>query len=437
MKTNTNTNHDPQTTSQEPLFTSHGLRPGIALIWTAITLLMLILFVGLALDWAKGYLAAHQLQNAADAAALAGAQLVKHGSDPNTRTVTYNLAHANYYVDGHSVVLDLNPSNDPAGDIVIGNYDLDAKVFYPDDVNKNAVKVVARCTGSPPHNPPVSLIFGPIAGVKTVNIERYAIAISSGSTGAGLITLDRCEGLSTNGTKVDLDVNDGAIQINADGTCGDPFDTSGKACPGITATAFNVVEPSFTDGCLIGADFPVNPGVPRIEDPLCPGGPGSVPCLPEPTAGIFHTGLTVNNGQTLTLEPGVVHIFDGGLNVKNGGTIIADGVMLFIRTGALEVRGRIVMTPPESGTYEGVSIFQSRTNYNEAIIISSSGASGIDAEGTLYFPSNKLSVTSNDANTKIGNQLIVGSLDLIGNSNFIVNYDGRNPAPGYKSYLVK
>jgi hypothetical protein len=176
--------------------------------------------------------------------------------------------------------------------------------------------------------------------------------------------------------------------------------------------------------------------VPRIEDPLCPGGPDSVPCLPEPSTGIYHTGLTVNNGETLTLEPGV-HIIDGGLNVKNGGTITGNGVMLFIRTGILDVKGQIIITPPESGTYEGVAIFQSRSNVEDASIGSSSGSSGIYVEGTLYFPNNTLSVTSNDATALVGNQLIVGCLELIGNSSFIINYDGRNPVPALKSFLVR
>jgi hypothetical protein len=244
--------------------------------------------------------------------------------------------------------------------------------------------------------------------------------------GAGLITLDFCNGLLMTGTKVGLDVDDGAIQINANGSCGNPFNHAN--CPDISTTAFNVVDPSFNDGCLNGADFPVNPGVPQIEDPLCPNSPGSAPCLPEPSAGIYHTSIVVNNGQTLTLVPGI-HIIDGGLNVKYGGTIIGDDVMLFIRTGILDVRGQIHITPPISGTYEGVAIFQSRTNYNDAAISSSSGASGMYLEGTLYFPNNKLRVTSNAATTELGNQLIVGSLELIGNSTFIINYDGRNWTP--------
>ena len=53
----------------------HHRYRGVALIWVAILALVLILIVGLSLDVAKVSLVAHQLQNAADAAALAGARL--------------------------------------------------------------------------------------------------------------------------------------------------------------------------------------------------------------------------------------------------------------------------------------------------------------------------------------------------------------------------
>ena len=48
---------------------------GIALVWTAVFLLVLIGIVGLSLDWGKTAFNVHQLHNAADAAALCGAQV--------------------------------------------------------------------------------------------------------------------------------------------------------------------------------------------------------------------------------------------------------------------------------------------------------------------------------------------------------------------------
>ena len=425
----------------------HCHRYGIALIWTAIFLLLFILLVGLALDTAKIYLVSHQLQNAADAAALAGARWVK--VDVNeARGQAVTIAALNR-ADGNSVVLNWNWSNDPEGDIVIGRFDPNANPdFEPiDDANANAMKVIARRANDPNggHNDPIPLIFGPLANVNKANIARFAIAVVSGGTGNCLITLDRCDGLRMSGD-VNLDVNDGAIQINADGTCGKPVDFD--SCPPpdtISTEALNVVAPSFASSCPL--DFPVNPGSPRIPDPLCPGGPGSVGCLPEPSIsglpdkgtiksgpyspGYYSGGIYVKPGDSVNLLPGV-YILGGGALVK--GSLTANEAMLFIKTGSIDIQSgaSITLTPPKSGTYEGVAIFQSRSNFNEAKITSNWTDTYI--EGTIYFPENPAELGPAES---MGNQLIAKSLWIHGNGDLTINYDGRNPAPGNRSYLVK
>ena len=185
---------DSSTSRRSDILRPRHLRHrGIAYIWMAIFLLLFILLVGLTLDTAKVLLVAHQLQNAADAAALAGAQLVKT-DQTQARIQAQILGEANYYAGGNSVKLDPNPSNAEDGDIVIGLYfpQYDGGLFVPSTVAgqfANAVKVVPRCIDGQA-NPPVSLNFGPIAGVNTANVARYAIAMASGGTGAGLIALD-------------------------------------------------------------------------------------------------------------------------------------------------------------------------------------------------------------------------------------------------------
>ena len=125
----------------------------------------------------------------------------------------------------------------------------------------------------------MSLNFGPIAGVDNVNITRYAIAMTSGGTGAGLIALAPDGiGLKVNGT-VTLDVNDGAIQVNS------AADNATRliGTPEILADELNVwgdVDP--TGGiALEDLPFPIDNSAPPIPDPLCPDPPTT--CLPPPT----------------------------------------------------------------------------------------------------------------------------------------------------------
>ncbi len=78
--------------------------------------------------------------------------------------------------------------------------------------------------------------------------------------------------------------------------------------------------------------------------------------------------------------------------VINGGHFIAHEVMLHIvGNGEVDLAGsgNVEISPisDETDIYWGVSIFQSRTNYNEARVI---GTSDTILEGTYYFPNNHL-----------------------------------------------
>ena len=174
------------------------------MIWVAILLLLMILIVGLSLDSARGFLVAHQLQNAADAAALAGACFVK--LDPNgARDIAIDVALLNF-ADGNAVQLADNPANLADGDVVVGRYDRGTHEFTPTYEGVNALKVVARRTETSLGGK-VPLNFGPIAGIDDVDIWRHVIAMTSGGTGAGLIAL-RPDG-------VGLLLNGGAVQVNS------------------------------------------------------------------------------------------------------------------------------------------------------------------------------------------------------------------------------
>lgn len=63
------------------LSTKHVRHRGVALIWSAILMMLMILLIGLSLDTAKVALVNHQLHNAADAGALAGCRIVKTEPD--------------------------------------------------------------------------------------------------------------------------------------------------------------------------------------------------------------------------------------------------------------------------------------------------------------------------------------------------------------------
>jgi hypothetical protein len=419
--------------------------------------------------------------------------VVKAGNDPNTRNRAYNLAFANYYVDGNSVVLDRNLSNDPNGDIIIGLYfpqrtDPTTR-FEPITVGgtfANAVKVVARCTGSP-HNPLVSLNFGSIANVPTANVSRYAIAMSSGGTGAGLIALD-CDGPAGPGLLLDggvqVDVDNGAVQVNC---CGDPALRANGGSGFVDAEQINVCGEVWKDD--FPSEMPVLTGAPPIPDPLgC--NEGGI-CLPPPPdgplgklngnsilpgtviintsgtyfldPGYYPDGIAISNIANVIFKPGI-YVFGGsGIKITGSPTICAKRVMFYAKEGPVEITGSGQMTitelvpwdeadgvipdtefcdpgfsyPPDVTTatlaaYEGMVIYQARDNYEEAKL---AGTSDFILEGTIYFPENHLDLGG--TNFTAGTQLIASTMKIHGNGTITVNYDGRYRAPGGRSFLVE
>jgi len=82
--------------------------------------------------------------------------------------------------------------------------------------------------------------------------------------------------------------------------------------------------------------------------------------------------------------------------------------------------------------YRGISIFQSRSNDNQARII---GSSCLNITGTLYFPDNDLLLGG--TGSSFGNQIIAFTVSVQGTANITIPYDGRNTAFGNTGYLVE
>lgn len=174
----------------------------------------------------------------------------------------------------------------------------------------------------------------------------------------------------------------------------------------------------------------------------CPGGSCLTTILARP--GYYPGGFRITNSNlNLVLDSGVYSLdnADGGPQagmVINGGNFDASsGVMLHIvNDGEFDLSGNgdVVINPisDEGHLYWGVSVFQSRTNYQQAQII---GTDTLILEGTYYFPNNHLDVGG--VGLAVGNQLITYTLNLHGTGTYTINYDGRNPAPGYVVFLVE
>ena len=527
-------------------------RRGFALAWTAIVITVLMLIVGLSLDVAKLLFNVHELQNATDAAALAGAQIVKDELPHVTRQFTHDLGFANR-AEHLEVTLRLGIdqeqpepfTGDPNSyDILIGRWVRYNHKFVPTLDAPNAVQAIARRNATLGLTEPalraLNLIFGPMVDVDTADASTLAVAWDYTSGGAGLICLNpnAVPGLYLSGT-ADLDIDGGGIHVNS--TAEGDNSKAGSWISGgslIDAGFINVVggiDPPPEDGAweslFLGGDDGVNgfsvsdvstfPQPQHIPDPLAAmmlelGDPyvvtpgdhldlpsligGTFPRHDIPTVGgtgttvtlqpgYYPNGISLSNGDTVILDPGEdpgpgpglasadnIFIFGGGTDKNNsnvglymtGGTLIGEGVTCYVTQTFPEpadgpVCGLIRLNGGEvnlwsPGDWEnhlndptfdldlvqglnGITIWQDPTmivpktglppeahfNGNSDFIIS----------GTLYFP-DTIHVKIDGDLGEAGNQILCGSMDVLGTAEITMNYDGRNkPGLSNRCCLVK
>jgi Flp pilus assembly protein TadG len=430
-------------------------RQGMALIWVALAGMVFVVFLGLAADTARVYMARHQLQNAADAAALAGVYRVRNdplgngepaAHDAAMRTASNNNVGGGAAVGGGTVQLAANLANAANGDIVIGVYDFGSDSFSPGLASANAVQVTARRTaGSPGGSLP--LLFAPViqlfgggqAGTAS-NVSRTATAVIGGpSIQAGLILLNRDDPntLDLRGTgSVDprILVTGGGVQVNSD----NPNGINWAGSPTIDAS-----------GLFIGSNQPgaaalvpngvVSPNAPPVPDPL-----GGLPPPTKPGPPQGNTSSTLNPGYytkndfpkggngTITLTQGIYWI-DGGID--SGRDIDATaGVLLYFNTGSIVMRGNAALTiaPMDSGTYAGIAMYQARGNTATATI---RGSETQASSGVFYFPSAQVVMWGTPMSACT--QLIADKLDMRGTGQLTINYNGGNPILGHKIWLVR
>lgn len=155
-------------------------RKGAVAVIVAIVLAMLIGFVALAVDVGYVMVTRNELQNVADASALAGARQLGANYEPLTyeEQQSYNCNPATIIAAAKDVAL----KNTAAGqnivvrdeDVIIGDWNTDTKTLTVTLSRPDAVRVTARRDGSA--NNPITTFFARIFGVDDVSVTATATA---------------------------------------------------------------------------------------------------------------------------------------------------------------------------------------------------------------------------------------------------------------------
>jgi hypothetical protein len=110
-------------------------------------------------------------------------------------------------------------------------------------------------------------------------------------------------------------------------------------------------------------------------------------------------------------------------------------VLIFLDANSsisLASSGTVNLTAPRSGTYKGISIFQSRSATINNSAISLTGSSDFLLDGTIYAPRANLRLTGNSAitTTSKSGYVIANRLTFGGSSTFTIGAWGGTQALG-------
>jgi hypothetical protein len=265
----------------------------------------------------------------------------------------------------------------------------------------------------------VNYTFTCVNGTLTVMpasaVGNAGIIVLSPSAG-GALTMTGNGGIQVIGGNVQVDSNSkSALQMTGNGN--------------ITANNINIVGgDSFTGNA--GVTGKLTTGAPTVADPLA-----SVPQPQEGTnlgtvtltgngsqtlsPGYYSGGITMTGNGALTLNPGVYMLGGAGINLTGNGSLTANGVMLFVTgTGKVNLTGNgaVNITPADSGNYQGISIFQDRSDSAGATL---TGNGNMSIGGVLYMSDSALTLTGNGAS--LGSEIIANKLTMTGNGNITVD----------------
>lgn len=153
-------------------------------ISTILVVLLLVFFFipifVLTMDMSYVYYARGQLQNAADAGALAGTDLLDRNAGPGAqaeaRAKAKELAEANFAAGSQVAVLyDGSDVLSAGNDITVGFWDVNVSTYTPGGSPANALQMRARRTTDSPEGP-VGLFFGGIIEWPEMEVAGKAIA---------------------------------------------------------------------------------------------------------------------------------------------------------------------------------------------------------------------------------------------------------------------
>ncbi len=421
---------------------------GQAIVMVAIVFMALLFAVGLAVDSGQLFASKRAQQEAADAAAFAGAVVLYQGGSVSQATAAAIAdATRNGFTDGvSSTTVTVNgstvaSSNGPTAGLYVG----ESPVMHVEVVIVRQVKTTLV---------PAEAAFNPVrargvAGSESLNNGYPIMSLGTGCGTPGLTVSSNQNihvyggGIVTNSCAASAVTGFGSgqdLQICASppaactpnsytfavvgGTTGNSFPAGVTVQTGTTAVADPFAGYPKPDGRSYNGvnTLPTNPGV--------IGGTSTYPegIYTGTLSGALCHGIYILKGggfNGISRDTNATHI-DANTNTACDGNVLIYNTMTGYpgTTGTCSgMSGDSVIRPMTTGIYSYMTIYQDPTC---TASLSESGSNTLDATGTLYLPNGTIDLNGNPA-TVVGGQLIAKQIN-VQNGNLTITYTATTTA---------
>lgn len=390
---------------------------GNALLIMAGALPMVIGAAGLGSDTIQWVLWKRQLQRAADSAAMSGVYARFQGQGVDS-----------------AVAVDLTKNNQTKISLLSGY----PQIAYPGDTANwnNAVQVTLALQKRLPFSsmfmsaPPIIVTSATAAAIETgeycvISLENTAV---TGISVGGNASVDLGCGMITNSTSLDAAVAFGSSLVDAspiaavgglDAT--DNWASGTQLLPFTLAQEdpFKNVNPTHPNSSDCVNDPNIGPNEVRTDMTGSTNTPNDDALSPG-----CYNALTIKG--TVKLKPGVYYLNGGDLKVNSGAVIEGSDVTIVLSNtntsstatiGTVDINGgaTVNLKSPDSGTYEGILIYQDR-RASSTLTSKLNGNSSSSIEGAFYFPNQPVIFNGTTGMTTACMQLVARRVTFTGNA---------------------
>lgn len=391
---------------------------GQATVLVGLCITSLCGMAALSVDVGMMFRAKRVSQNAADAAAIAGAMEQPYG---DWLTAAKAAATDNGLTDGVNGVT-VSVTN-PTGSTIKVVVTQSAPTYFMKAFHINAMSVNARATAA----------LGPGSGcIFTLNQSGVDVGLS----GTGNLTMPDCGVLVDSASAKALSLTGGSsISAKYIGIVGNYSDSSNSP---------NSLVPIPVTGIAAASDPLAGKVSPPSYDPsACQGDPHPTTTVTigptDPTVPICYNGLSISGGGNVTLRPGT-YVINGAFS-SSGSTSVStedptacgcdpgvtfylpapNGSVSLTGTGGLSIQAPCTGTTTCSSAYDGILFYQDPLDTNSMKI---AGSSSAVIKGIVYEPGGSLSL-SGSAGSQFYMNMVVNALSISGN-NALLNYSDVN-----------